>query len=134
MIISLRAGSRIYINGAVLKVDRRVNIELMNDVTFLLESHVIQPDEAKTPLRQLYLAAQTALMSPDQRPEVRDLIASMMPKVQQAFENAQVLETLRNFDTSCKSERYFDALKSLRQAFPVEDAILGRKEASSRVA
>lgn len=130
MIISLRAGSRIYINGAVLKVDRRVNVELMNNVTFLLESHVIQPEDAKTPLRQLYFAAQTALMSPEQQPEVRQLIESMMPKVQEAFENAQVLASLRSFDASCKSDRYFEALKSLRQAFPVEDDILGRKDAS----
>lgn len=134
MIISLRAGSRIYINGAVLKVDRRVNVELMNNVTFLLESHVIQPEEATTPLRQLYFAAQTALMSPEQQPEVRQVIENMMPKVQEAFENAQVLASLKNFDASCKSDRYFEALKSLRQAFPVEDAILGRGDASTRVA
>lgn len=134
MIISLRAGSRIYINGAVLKVDRRVNVELMNNVTFLLESHVIQPEDATTPLRQLYFAAQTALMAPDQQPEVRQVIETMMPKVQEAFENAQVLASLKSFDASCKSDRYFEALKSLRQAFPVEDAILGRADASTRVA
>lgn len=134
MIISLRAGSRIYVNGAVLKVDRRVNMELMNNVTFLLEAHVIQPEDATTPLRQLYFAAQTALMSPEQEPEVRQLIESMMPKVQEAFENAQVLAALKTVEQSCRSERYFEALKSLRQAFPVEDEILGRGESAARVA
>ena len=44
MKISLRAGERIYINGAVLRVDRKVSLELVNDVMFLLESHVIQAD------------------------------------------------------------------------------------------
>ena len=64
MQISLRAGSKLYLNGAVIKVDRKVNIELMNDVVFLLESHVLQPDEATTPLRQLYFVVQTILMDP----------------------------------------------------------------------
>ncbi|TIP15060.1 MAG: flagellar biosynthesis repressor FlbT, partial [Mesorhizobium sp.] len=40
--ISLKPNEKIYINGAVVRVDRKVTIELMNDVQFLLESHVIQ--------------------------------------------------------------------------------------------
>ena len=54
MNISLRADEKIYINGAVLRVDRKVSIELLNDVTFLLESHVMQANDATTPLRQIY--------------------------------------------------------------------------------
>ena len=54
MQISLKAGERIYINGAVVRVDRKVSIELMNDVVFLLEAHVLQAEETTTPLRQLY--------------------------------------------------------------------------------
>ena len=41
MNITLRAGERIYINGAVLRVDRKATLELMNDATFLLETHVM---------------------------------------------------------------------------------------------
>ena len=41
MCISLRSGEKIYINGAVLRVDRKVTLELINDVTFLLESQVM---------------------------------------------------------------------------------------------
>ena len=42
MNITLRAGERIYINGAVLRVDRKATLELLNDATFLLETHVMQ--------------------------------------------------------------------------------------------
>ena len=51
--ISLRANEKIYLNGAVVRADRKVSIELLNDVQFLLESHVLQPQDASTPLRQL---------------------------------------------------------------------------------
>ncbi|OYW35186.1 MAG: hypothetical protein B7Z45_06885 [Azorhizobium sp. 12-66-6] len=39
MQLTLRPGEKIYVNGAVLRVDRKVTLELLNDVTFLLESH-----------------------------------------------------------------------------------------------
>ena len=54
MNITLRAGERIYVNGAVLRVDRKATLELMNDATFLLEAHVMQAQDATTPLRQIY--------------------------------------------------------------------------------
>ena len=64
MQISLKPGERIFINGAVIQVDRKVTLELLNDVSFLLESHVMQAESATTPLRQLYFIAQTMLMDP----------------------------------------------------------------------
>ena len=39
-------------------------LELINDVTFLLESQVMQVDDATTPMRQLYFVVQLMLMSP----------------------------------------------------------------------
>jgi len=62
--LSLKAGERLYVNGAVLRVDRRTSIELLNDVVFLLEHHVMQPEDATTPLRQLYFIVQKALIEP----------------------------------------------------------------------
>ena len=64
MNITLRAGERIYINGAVLRIDRKATIELLNDATFLLETHVMQASDATTPLRQIYFVVQVMLMDP----------------------------------------------------------------------
>ena len=44
MNITLRAGERFFINGAVIRIDRKASIELLNEVTFLLENHVMQAD------------------------------------------------------------------------------------------
>ena len=68
MHISLRPGEKLYVNGAVLRVDRKVSVEFLNDVTFLLENHVILPEEANTPLRQLYFVVQTMLIEPARLP------------------------------------------------------------------
>ena len=60
----MRAGERIYVNGAVLRVDRKVSLELVNDVMFLLEGQVMQASDATTALRQLYFIVQLMLMNP----------------------------------------------------------------------
>ena len=81
MRISLRAGERIYINGAVLRAERKLTFELLNNASFLLENHIIQAEEATTPLRQLYFALQAALdwscrlLSPAELVALQDLSA-----------------------------------------------------------
>ena len=64
MNITLRAGERLYLNGAVIRLDRKATIELLNDAAFLLETHVIQASEATTPLRRVYFVVQVMLMDP----------------------------------------------------------------------
>ncbi len=78
MKLSLRAGEKVYVNGAVLRVDRKVSIEFMNDVSFLLESHVIQADQTTTPLRQLYFAAQIMLINPAMKEEANRTFKRML--------------------------------------------------------
>ncbi len=62
--IHLRPNERIYINGAVVRVDRRVSLEFLNNVTFLLETHVMQEADATTPIRQLYFVVQSIIIDP----------------------------------------------------------------------
>ena len=64
MNITLRASERLYLNGAVIRLDRKATIELLSDAAFLLETHVIQASEATTPLRRVYFVVQVMLMKP----------------------------------------------------------------------
>lgn len=122
----LRAGERIFINGAVLRVDRKVALECLNDVTFLLESHVMQAEQATTPLRQLYFIVQTMAIDPASLTMSRELFEKSHRLLMAAFSNAEVLEGLRSVDKLVEGARYYEALRTLRPLFPVEDVILGR--------
>ena len=88
--ISLKPNEKIYINGAVIRVDRKVTIELMNDVQFLLESHVIQADDASTPLRQLYFIVQVMLINPAGAGEAREMFRRSLPLLLASFEDADI--------------------------------------------
>jgi flagellar protein FlbT len=124
MKLSLRAGEKVYVNGAVLRVDRKVSIEFMNDVSFLLESHVIQADQTTTPLRQLYFAAQIMLINPAMKEETNRTFKRMLASLLATFENQQMLKELKLIDEMMCNERVFDALKSIRLLYALEAQIL----------
>ena len=124
MRISLRSGERIYVNGAVLRADRKVILDLENDVTFLLEGQVMQPDEATTALRQLYFIVQLMLMDPADTSEAAALYRLHHAALVAACENREMLEGLSAIDQLVAAPRCYDALKRIRTLFPVEEAIL----------
>jgi flagellar protein FlbT len=124
MRISLRAGEQIYINGAVLRVDRKVSIELVNDVMFLLEGQVMQASDATTALRQLYFMVQMMLMNPTDIQDAAALYAQHHAALLSVCENQQMLEGLAAIDELVGASRYYEALKRIRALFPVEQAIL----------
>ena len=114
--IGLRAGERIYINGAVLRVDRKVRLELLNDVTFLLESHVMQPEDATTPLRQLYFLVQGLLINPTD-PLAQSLptaIAAAIDVMCTLEKDPHLISELRGTAHLIATGRVFDGLKVVR--------------------
>lgn len=127
--ISLRAGERIYVNGAVLQPDRKVSLEFLNDVTFLLESHVIQVEDTTTPLRQLYFIAQTMLMEPSSASVTLKLFEASYALLQSSFENDEILAGLVKVRDLVAADRVYEALKVIRVLFPLEAAILGKQPA-----
>ena len=124
--ISLRAGERIYVNGAVLRPDRKVSLEFLNDVAFLLESHVILAEETTTPLRQLYFVAQTMLMDPMNAAATRRVFDTSHTLLMASFENDEILEGLRDIGDLVAMNRMYEALKAIRALFALENAILGK--------
>ncbi|EAU41139.1 flagellum biosynthesis repressor [Fulvimarina pelagi HTCC2506] len=126
--ISLRAGERIFVNGAVMKVDRKTTLEFLNDVTFLLESHVMQAEDAKTPLRQIYFVVQMMLMDPANLDEPKTLFGESLARMLKTYSNGDILNGLLEIEEMVERGRAFEALKRLRTLIPLEDEILGQPE------
>lgn len=122
--IFLRPGEKVFLNGAVLRADRKVSLEVLNDVSFLLESHVIQAHETTTPLRQLYFIVQAILINPAEAGDARALYRSSHDLMSQTVSNPQIKQGLAAVEDCMREERTFEALKIIRQLFPVEQEIL----------
>ena len=123
--LHLKANERIYINGAVLRVDRKVAIELLNDVVFLLEGHVMQQEDATTPLRQLYFVVQSMLIEPQAEPLARQIYEQQHKGLISAYRNQDVLEGLVAVKENVDRGKVFEALKRIRSLFAVEDEVMG---------
>ncbi|MCJ7997942.1 flagellar biosynthesis repressor FlbT [Rhizobium cremeum] len=131
--LSLKSGEKIFVNGAVLRVDRKVSIEFLNDVTFLLENHVLQPEDTTTPLRQLYFIAQMILINPEGKEQSLALFRKSITMLLSCFRNEEVRAELKRIDAQVSSGRTFDALKAIRSLYPAEEAILSNNEITPAV-
>jgi flagellar biosynthesis repressor protein FlbT len=120
MNISLRAGEKIYINGAVLRVDRKVSISLLNDAHFLLEAHVLQAADATTPMRQLYFLLQLMLMEPGGALEAKRLFEVFHSQMSLVLDTTILGDGLAEVGDLVKDLRYFEALKVIRALYPLE--------------
>jgi flagellar protein FlbT len=124
MQITLRPDEKIYINGAVLRVDRKVSIELLNDAAFLLEAHVMSVEAAVTPLRQLYFVVQMMLINPNDTAAAEALFKENLKGMLAVYTERRIIEALQRVGKLVAGNRYFDALKLLRGLFALDDSIL----------
>jgi flagellar protein FlbT len=131
MHISLRAGERFYINGAVLRVDRKVSFELLNDATFLLDAHVMRVEDVTSPLRQLYFIVQIMLMNPADTPAAREMFDQAMSANRSQLQDPAVLAGLESAERLICEDRKFDALKAIRRLLPLEAANLDRVKSTT---
>lgn len=124
MLIHLKRNEKLFINGAVIRLDRRGSIELLNDAQFLLENHVLQAEDAITPLRQLYFIIQTMLMDPENAHLTACLLESHAAKIRAASSNVQYRAAATTAAELAEKAEYFEALKLLRRHFALESEIL----------
>lgn len=117
MRFSLKAGERIFINGAVLTVSQKVTLSLLNDARFLLENHVLQLADATTPMRQLYFVVQSLLINPQE--EEKGLIAfrKLYDPLVMLAPDEHVRAQLKSVEDFVTAGRFFEALKVIRGMF-----------------
>ncbi|MBX2806665.1 MAG: flagellar biosynthesis repressor FlbT [Hyphomicrobiales bacterium] len=121
MRIYLRAGEKFYVNGAVIQVDRKVSFTFLNDVTFLLENHVLQPEQADTPLKQLYFIVQMALIDPANMEKSGHLFLESYRSLIEIINDTEIEDGLKLAQEQFANGRAFDALKSIRALFAIEN-------------
>lgn len=122
--VHLKPNERVYINGGVIRVDRKVTIELMNEVVFLLEGHILQEEQAITPLRQLYFIVQSILMEPKSEPIALQMYEQSHQALIMTFKSQDVLDGLIEVKALMERGRTFEALRKIRTLFPLEEDIL----------
>lgn len=128
MKIHLKKGEKLYLNGAVLQVDNKCSVQLLNNATFLLENHVMQPEAASTPFEQLYFVIQTILMDPENEASTRQMYWHLSDCLRVVLESPDLINGLNSVDELIKIQKYFDALKKVRGLFTIEKTIVRKTQ------
>jgi flagellar protein FlbT len=80
-------------------VDRKVALEFLNDVTFpAWKTMCLQPEQATTPLRQLYFIVQMMLINPEGAEQAMGMFRKSVVMLLTCFKNEEVLTELKHID------------------------------------
>ena len=120
----IRANDRLFINGAVLRMDRKVSVELLNDATFLLENHVMHKQDATTPLRQLYFTVQLLLIDPINAEGTKKLFKQILNNLLITLDNQILIQGVKQVDVDVSTGQVFMALRRIRELYKTEAMVL----------
>ena len=127
LVLELRQGEVMIVNGAPIRFRTRSRIELTAKARFLFGKQSMPPDQVDSPARRIYFALQSAYIGSDAEREgglesARHFIAAF----QQATTSEQVRAVLDRALVAAEEDDCYLALKLVRRIIQHEDAVLGK--------
>jgi flagellar biosynthesis repressor protein FlbT len=131
LVLELRQGELMIINGAPIRFRTRSRIELTAHARFLFGKQIMLPDEADSPARRIYFALQSAYIGDDQERE-RGLAAArgLIADFRDATTSALARDILDRALACAEADDCYQALKLTRRIMRHETAVLGAAAAS----
>ena len=131
LVLELRQGDMMVVNGAAIRFRSRTRIELTAHARFLFGRQIMAPQDANTPARRIYFALQTAYIGDEA--ERREGLADAMELIE-AFKSAttspSAMALLDGALACARADKCYQALRLARRVVRHEDAVLGRTPAS----
>jgi len=126
LVLKLAPRERILINGAVIENgDRRSRLSIKTpNANILRLKDAIEPDEACTPVRRVCYVAQLVLSGETSPVEGATQLLSGIEQLKQVYFDEPSRRTLETATSAVLDEKFYQALKALRELIPREDSLL----------
>jgi flagellar protein FlbT len=119
--LSLKPGEKFVLNGAVLaNGDKRISLVIQNKACVLREKDIMQPDEANTPARRIYLPIMMMYLEPENSEDYYSEFALRMTEFMGAVQNGLILASCLDISRDVTSGAYYKALMQCRKLFEYE--------------
>jgi len=119
--LSLKPGEKLVLNGAVLSNgDKRASLIIQNKACLLREKDIMQPDEAVTPARRIYLPIMMMYLDAGASEQYYNDFALRMTEFMGAIHNHQALATCIEISRNVMSGAYYRALMLCKKLFDFE--------------
>ena len=119
--LSLKPGEKFVLNGAVLaNGDKRASLILQNKACVLREKDIMQPGEAGTPARRIYLPIMMMYLDSDGLEGYYNEFALRMTEFMGAVQTRAVLASCIEISRDVTTGAYYKALMTCRKLFEFE--------------
>lgn len=120
--LTLRPGERLVVNGAVFENGggRNVALLLQNKVSVLLEKDMMQPQDADTPAKRLYVLIMLMYLDEDGRDRVYEDFAARLAEFTSGEHDSSVLQECVGIFNDVRSDACYRALMRCRKLIAYE--------------
>ena len=126
LVLELRQGDMMIVNGAPIRFRNRARIELTAKARFLFGKQLMTPDMVNTPARRIYFALQTAYIGDhDERRAGLDLARELIDEFSEATTSDMVRDLLDRALKAAEVDQCYQALKLARRVMRHEEVVLG---------
>jgi flagellar protein FlbT len=127
LVLELRPGEAMIVNGAAIRFRTKSRIELTAKARFLFGKQIMSPEQADTPARRIYFAIQSAYIGDnDERIQGLEAARELIAAFKDATTSQLARDILDKVLTAAEGDDCYRALKLTRNIIRHEDAVLGR--------
>jgi flagellar protein FlbT len=125
LILELRQGEMMIVNGAAIRFRNKTRIELAARARFLFGKQIMPPLQANTPARRIYFALQTAYIGTEAEREQGLADARVLINEFQAATTSNLAREILNRALAlAEADDCYQALRLARRVISHEDAVL----------
>lgn len=110
--VTLKKGEKFFLNGALMRVDGPVKIDICTTDSVLLPYHILEEEDAVTPLHKLYFYVQQALIDAKNASSWMSNAVALLRTPELADDFASSEKAI----ATAKQGAFIDALMQLREA------------------
>lgn len=126
LVLEMRPGDMMVVNGAPIRFRNRVRIELAAKARFLFGKQLMAPEAATTPARRIYFALQTAYIgTEEERAAGLGLARGLIAEFQEATTSPQARALLAEALALAESDDCYRALRLARRVVAHESEVMG---------
>lgn len=119
--LSLKPGEKFVLNGAVLtNGEKRASLVIQNKACILREKDIMQPQDANTPARRIYLPIMMMYLDGESSDPYYDEFALRMTEFMGAVKNRAVLASCIEISRNVMGGTYYKALMLCKKLFDFE--------------
>jgi flagellar protein FlbT len=127
LVLELRPGEAMIINGALIRFRTRSRIELVAKARFLFGKQIMSPEQADSPARRIYFQLQSAYVGePKERLAGLASAHELIVAFKEATTSLLARDILDRAEAAAREDNCYLALKLVRRIINHEDMVLGR--------